>query len=220
MSHLSKIKEKIMILDTETSGLPETISFGKWYDPKMHLEKYRNSRLIELGYKIMELDENEHKELKRISMLVKPIDFAIENEHIHGITHELAMKEGIDRDLVLNKLYEDMWGVNKIVGHNIDFDINVILAECYRSKNNLINEMLPQYLNITPRIDTMKIGLNLIRFKIPNEIKPFVKTDFVKSPRLSELYTLLYGEVKKQDHRALSDVDMCYDCYVELRKIF
>lgn len=186
-----------IILDTETTGFPARISFDTYYHPSI-TKHYDSSRLIELGYVICSEDGTV---IKSVDNLVKPDNFKIENSFVHGITDENAMKNGMELSYVINLLKEDLfqYNVNTIIAHNISFDINVLLSECYRIGSN---EIINKLENMTCE-DTMVIG------------KEFMKTK--KSPRLIELYEFLFNEPVKQDHRALADAIICMNCYYKMK---
>lgn len=191
---LHTLNMNIMILDTETTGLPIVKRFGVYYNPK-ELQYYENSRMIELGYSIYSVD--------RIKMsdtcnLVKPDSFTITNQYIHGITHNVAETKGLPINTVLNLLNKDIDSIGAIVGHNIMFDITIILSECYRyGFLKLIDKILQKEI-----ICTMKLGKQYL--KIP------------RSPSLAVLYRTLFKKYILQNHRALDDVNLCAECYFHM----
>ena len=186
-----------IIVDIETTGLPIRDN-GKSANPSI-LKCYDSSRIVELGYYIIDINNNIIKERE---FLVKPDNFIISDEvvKIHGITQERALKEGQPIKIVLNKLEEDLiyYNVNKFISHNVDFDKNIILSECYRLNNeSIIDKLLPM-----SNYCTMKDN------KIFNN----------KWPKLSVLYEELFNKQIIVEHRALADVKLCYECYCKLTK--
>jgi DNA polymerase-3 subunit alpha len=181
----------IMILDIETSGLPIVKRFNVYHNPK-ELQYYENSRLIELGYSIYSIDK---VKISDTCNLVKPDTFTITNHHIHGITHQMASTKGLPINVVLNILDKEIDYVGAIVGHNIMFDVTIILSECYRyGFTNLLNKILQKEL-----ICTMKMGKQYL--KIP------------RGPSLAVLHRTLFKKYITQTHRALDDVNLCAECY-------
>ena len=175
----------IMVLDTETTGFPSS------RNPK-EIDKFNNARLIELGYIIY--DET-GKKIKEYDSLVKPNNFTITNTYIHGISQSEAIAKGKSIIEVLNELSSDLDNVQCFVCHNINFDMDIILAESYRSSMfNLFSK-----IESKKRICTMELG------------KKFMKLN--KRPKLVELYKFLFKKEFIQDHRALSDCVACADCY-------
>ncbi len=187
----------ILIIDTETSGLPITLGFNKYHSPKK-VKYYENSRLIEIAYIIF--DKN-GKKLKEVSSLIKPLNFEINNSQFHGITHKLASETGISLIDALKDLDEDLTDVNTIVAHNINFDLNIISSECYREKlADLVDK-----INLKKKECTMKLGRELMKQ--------------YKSPKMIELYEYLFKKKISQEHRALSDVVICAQCYFKINNI-
>lgn len=188
---------KTMVFDTETSGLPIMKSFNNYHPPN-HFEYYKNARLIEIAYIIY--DENNNI-IKKTNNLVKPCGYTINNSNIHGITHEMAMKDGKDIKYVINEMNDDLKDIDKIVAHNIKFDINILISECFGVCNT---EIISKLINITKEC-TMKTGKQIMKNK--------------KNPKLVELYEYLFNDKFNQEHRALSDAECCALCYFEMNRI-
>jgi DNA polymerase III epsilon subunit-like protein len=183
-----KINGNIMILDTETTGIPYS------RNPK-ELFKFNDARLIELGYIIY--DKN-GKKIKEFDTLIKPKDFVINNSEIHGITNDQAKNTGKTLEDTFKIFTEDLQTVEVLVGHNIGFDISILQSEAYRNKNNLLYDLIEN----KNKQCTMEMG------------KKFYKMD--KNPKLVDLYKISTGKEIIQDHRALSDCLMCADCYYKM----
>jgi len=182
-----------MFIDTETTGLPITIGFDNYHHPS-NTDKYNTSRILEIGYMIYEND----KLIKEYDSLILPDNFEVANTHIHGITQKDAESKGKSIVEVFSDMLKDLEGVEYIIAHNVLFDINVILAECYRYKF----EKLIKKIENTQTKCTQKIGKK--------------KMNLYKYPKLIELYKFLFSTELKQDHRALSDTKACADCYFKM----
>jgi DNA polymerase-3 subunit alpha len=194
---LTSANESYLVLDTETTGIPITKGFNKYYDPS-DIKYYNGSRLIELAYIIYDKDDNI---IKEFSSLVKPDNFVITNSHIHGIVQEDALTNGNLLSIVMNELYRDMDMVDTLVAHNMLFDINILLSESYRMNNlDLVNK-----LKSKKKSCTMLVGQRAMKL--------------YKFPKLIELYKFLYNKPVTQIHRALSDVIICADCYKKIKNI-
>jgi DNA polymerase III epsilon subunit-like protein len=181
----------VMILDVETSGLPIVKRFNVYHNPK-NLQYYESSRLVELGYSMYTLDK---EKLRDITTLIIPDNFTITNHAIHGITHENAKTNGVLISKAFSKLEKDMDKIGTIVGHNIMFDITIIISECYRyGFSTLIDKILTKQL-----ICTMKLG------------KQYLK--LFRNPSLLVLHRTLFKKYVVQTHRALDDVNLCAECY-------
>ena len=117
-----------IVFDLETTGLPITPGFMQYYPPN-ETKYYDSSRIVQIAY--IKLDEN-NQEIYRKNKLVKPLDFKITNSTFHGITQEKAMKEGEEMKDILASLVSDLKDCKVLIGHNILFDYNILLSECYR----------------------------------------------------------------------------------------
>jgi len=185
-----------MFVDVETSGLPITIDFDTYHHPSK-IKKYESSRIIELAYMIYNKDKTL---IKQISYIIKPTEFDIENSHIHGITKEDAMKFGVDIIDVFEEMREDIKDIDTIISHNLRFDLNLILSECYRYNQKEIIDKLKNCKHIC----TMMLGRDVMKID--------------KRPKLTELYQHLFYKTFEQNHRALSDTVACKDCYYKMLK--
>lgn len=185
---------KTLFIDTETTGLPKTKGWGKYYDPIL-TSYYDESRVIEVAYIIYDNDKNI---LKSTSSIIRPNGFVINNSEFHGISNDDANEYGIDITEVLKELEIDLDGVTSIIGHNIDFDINLIMSECHRANETVIARKIE---SINKKC-TMRIG------------KSYMNS--YKYPKLTELYRYLFNKNMNQEHRALSDTRMCVECYYKM----
>lgn len=178
-----------MVLDSETTGLPIMKDYNKFHSPESY-EHYKDCRLIELGYIIYSKDG---RKINEYEFIVKPHNFTIRNYHIHGITNTTAIKNGKDISAVLDELDKNLDKIDLIVGHNIMFDISVVLSECHRNKKkDLILKLISK-----PFICTMELG----------------KEIYGSNLNLQTLYRSLHNKYITQKHRALDDAYMCADCY-------
>ena len=187
--------KNIMVLDTETIGLPLFKSYDSYYDPK-ESKYYDKARIIELGYIIYK----DGVKIKTVSSLIN-LNVDINNSHIHGITKLECQEKGYNIVNVMNDFYKDLLTVDTIVAHNIMFDYNILLSELYRlNSNKIIDE-----LNSKELLCTMKIAQK--------------KLKLTKRPKLVELYYMLFSETIEQQHRALSDCCICGSCFFKLMSI-
>lgn len=190
--------DNIMFIDVETIGLPITKGYNKYHNPE-ETQYYDSSRIVEIAYVICTYSG---KIIKKYSELIIPESFVIENSNIHGITNEEAKNKGKNIKDVLKEMCHDLDNVNMIIAHNINFDIYNILSECCRIK---YDEMI-QKINSKSKQCTMVMGKNLM----------YKQSQFSKNPKLTELYQYIFNQSIKQEHRALSDVMMCLECYFEI----
>ena len=183
-----------MFIDLETIGFPKKKRYNKFYNPEEY-RHYDNARIIEIGYLVCDIKGNI---FKQENLLIKPENFEINNSHIHGITNKEASEKGININEALEILQKDLITIDKIIAHNSEFDINILLSECYRNKNLFLSNDI-ELKNIEC---TMQIGQDILKLD--------------KYPKLVELYKNLFDKTIDQSHRALSDATICKDCYFAL----
>jgi len=185
-----------LIFDTETSGLPITKSFNNYFHPE-ELKYYESSRIVQIAYKIL---DNDNIEIKSYTTIIKPDNFIIKNEIIHHISQEKAEKEGIPFIDMINIFYEDIKICDTIIAHNLNFDKNVLLSECYRcGLKEVVDEIQKKKEYCTMLEGHKMIGGGNKKF-----------------PRLIDLYSCFYKEPWNQIHDAMDDCIKCERCYVKL----
>lgn len=187
----------ILFLDTETTGLPNRQSMSPY--------SVVWPRLVEIAW--IECDNNGTVE-SEYDYIIKPDSFKIPRcaSVVHGITTEKASKYGIQVRDALKLFYKSLNRSTLCVGHNIDFDIDVITAEYIRSGFHF--EHLRCLWKQTTC--TMKSSANFCKIK--------TGSGHHKYPKLSELYTTLFGKTYENQHNALSDARACMRCYFELHQ--
>ena len=195
---MNKVINKVIVIDTETIGLPEQTRYQTFYNPSNY-SKYKTSRVIEIGYYIY---TSSGEFISKRNILVKPENFKVENSEIHGITQEHLEREGISLIGALSILAEDIASCDTIVAHNLQFDFNVLAAECYRILANGHNEIarkLVDKMTSMKKVCTMELGMQ--------------KLGRTRRIKLSHLYEELTDEEWDQQHRAEDDARVCGICY-------
>jgi DNA polymerase-3 subunit alpha len=129
-----------LIIDTETTGLPERVNPNIRINPNYkNINKYDNCRVVQLCF--MLCDENLQK-IETKNYIIKKNGFDINNSEFHGITNEISNNNGIDFNIVCNDFLNYLTKISHIIAHNIDFDINVLKSELFRiGKQNIIDEI-------------------------------------------------------------------------------
>ena len=194
---------KILIFDTETTGLPERnaaiLSTHKW------------PYIVQLSYLIYDTDE--HMVLDYIDRIIKlppGISISKESEDIHKISDEISKSKGVDIKHELIEFNKQILNVDLIIAHNISFDKNIIMVECVRHKINYNftknNKRIPEYC-------TMKNSINLC--KIVRHYKN--GEQYYKFPKLMELHQHLFNSVPEGLHNSMIDVLACLRCYGKMK---
>ena len=184
-----------LIFDTETTGLPK-----KWNAPLTDGDNW--PRCVQLSWQIHDEDG---ALISNRDYLIKPDGYKIpyDSEMIHGISTELASQGGVNINNVLNFFQNDLIKVQYLIGHNVNFDRNILGAEFLREG---IDDPFPA-LKI---IDTCtQETANLC------QIKGGPRGKF-KLPTLTELYLFLFSEKFQEAHNATADVEATARVFFEL----
>ncbi len=175
-----------LIFDTETTGIPHNKTA-----PLSDLENW--PRLVQLAW---QLHDNTGNLIAQRSYIIKPdgFDIPFKAEQIHGISTKRAQVEGTSLDTVLGTFIKDLDNTKLLVGHNIEFDINIIGAEFLRQS------LKPDFFLSLDRLDT---GLASVEYC---QLKGGIGGR-LKMPRLNELHQKLFGKDIEDAHDASYDVD-------------
>ena len=190
-----------LIFDTETTGLPK-----RWNAPLTDSDNW--PRCIQIAW---QLHDKNGVLLEHEDYLVQPEGFNIpyDAEKIHGISTELAQKNGILLEEVIEKFQKALSKTIFIVGQNLGFDNNIMGAEFHRLgiENPLLNfPVLDTCTELTAQLCQLPGGRGG-KFKLPT---------------LSELHTFLFNKPFSEAHNATADVEATTRCFLELirRKLF
>lgn len=196
---------KILVFDTETTGLPTNkyeCQRGKWYKYWGHI--------VQLSWILY--DTNTSTIVSKEDTIVKlpdTIDLPESSIAIHGITRDIMREKGIDIHTSLSMFRTALDSCDMILGHNIEFDINMVRAEMLRS--GAIDYFLLLNVDI---VCTMKKYTNLCKIMR----KSYTGRTYFKYPKLIELYQKVFPEnsIPSNLHNALIDVYVCLMCYIKL----
>lgn len=193
---------KLLFIDLETTGLPLTTGFKKYY-PYEQLSKYDSSRIVQFAMLVYEYIDNEWVMVREHNYIIKPNGFRIMNSHIHGIDHEVAEACGIEFKEMVKNIIDDIQDAILLVAHNVKFDYNVFMSELHRNGCFDIIELfktIPHFCTSSSTIDIVKIKHN----------------NRYKFPKLTELYKFLFAVEPQGMHNALQDIRCTAKCFFEL----
>lgn len=170
----------VMVLDTETTDF--------------------NGDIIQLAYVLADIDNsyNSSKIIKKFNKIVINRISTVNSEKIHKINISRIRKDGVDFYSIMKEFIEDLSKVNVVIGHNIHFDIRIIINNLRKFNIEIINSSDEYIYNIFQ---------NYI-------IECTKKLSGGKS--LEELYLKLFGTKIIGAHDALSDVIATLECYIQL----
>jgi len=209
---------RILVFDTETSGLPHKEFFNKVSLTTINMWPY----IVQLSYVVYDTKINDIDDFADdIIKIPKHVKLDGDSEKIHGITNIMCENHGISilNALVdFNNIYND---VDIIVGHNIDFDINMLQAEWYRiiSQSTTNYEIRQEYDRFCQlrrnkkQYCTLKENVKMCNIQA---ISKKTGKPYVKWPTLDELHQHLFKSSAQNLHNAIIDVMVCLRCFYKI----
>jgi len=207
---------KFLVFDTETTGLPQT----KYISPDyLHLWPHT----VQFSYIIYDsLLNNIIKSSDNIVKVPENIVISQESTKIHGITDEQSKLKGKCIRDILTEFCDDMKSVDRLIGHNIDFDLSMVKVELLRIiyGNTVSDKDLKKfkdnfhyilgYKNITC---TLKDSIEFCNIQsISKSGKPYLKY-----PKLSELHEKLFSNTPNNLHNSFNDILITLRCFMKLK---
>lgn len=174
-----------LIFDTETTGVPHNKTA-----PLTDLDNW--PRVVQIAW---QLHDCAGKLLSQHNYIIRPdgFDIPFKAEQVHGISTRRAQEEGHPLAEVIGKFSKDLESTTALVGHNIEFDINILGAEFIRLG------LKPDPLLEAKKVDTGLVSVDFCKLSGGPGGK-------FKMPRLSELHQKLFGKDFDDAHDASYDV--------------
>ena len=230
---------KILVFDTETTDKPPEMSGKNWDErektskkllsysdftkKKSSWSKYISSwpSIIQLSYILYDTEDPEDAKIfNKYIDIPDEVKISEGSLAIHHITKEkIASVADVNRAKIYDALDEFMDDISRadvVVGHNVQFDRKMIIAELTRvSKEHNINqiEQMMDDNHFECTMEKTKPICNLkIRYGNANQETGFYK---IKSPKLMESYKHYFGYEPNGEalHDALIDVVVCLRVY-------
>lgn len=186
---------KVLVFDTETTGLPERNASIK------DTEKW--PYIIQLSFVCYDTSSNNI--IKKYDNYIK-IKSGIElTDEVKKITNidETKIENGVNIREALNEFNKYMNISNMIVAHNVSFDKRVIMVECIRNK--IKQQFVKFNYNKQTRINeycTMKNNIDMFENK--------------KYPKLIELHKKIFDEDINNLHNSFVDILVTLRCYIKI----
>jgi DNA polymerase-3 subunit epsilon len=181
---------KIMVFDTETTGLP----------PKNRqcMDPAQWPHIVQLSYLIYDTDADKIQDFKDVIIsLGTHIPLPDEAIAIHGITRTMSLQQGVDIRIALFDFKTALMQCGKCVAHNLEFDTNMLQMEARRNQMSL---------HFPSSYCTMRVGTNLC--KLPSQYGTGYKW-----PKLLELHEHLFQRTPKNAHNSKIDTIVTLRCY-------
>jgi DNA polymerase III epsilon subunit-like protein len=196
---------KIIVFDTETSGLPKS----RIITPNtIHLWPF----IVQFSYIIFDTDTNVILKSYDAIVKVKPYNVISEDSiKFHGITQEISESKGIGIDTVLFTFINDIDNVDMIVAHNVEFDLNMIRVELLRLEpvSELSKSKFEAHTNF---YCTMRESVDLCKIEKENS-----RGKYYKFPTLTELHKHLFDVEPKHLHNSFHDILCTVRCFIKMK---
>ena len=203
---------KILVFDTETTGLPIKDEFNK--EPSIY-DFNKWPYIIQISYILYDLSTNETIIKNSYIKIDNSIVIPPESFEIHKLTHDFLNTNGINIITALREYNQLLKISDVIVGHNISFDKRLIFVECLRHN-------IPQYFTCfkgKEKIKKVEFCTMRKTIKHCNFIRISKKTNkpYLKTPSLSELYLHLFpnSSLPNELHNSLVDILITLKCYIK-----
>ena len=184
----------VIVFDTETSGLIKDKDFPC---------------ILQLSYVVYNTTVNSIVTIEDDYIKIpSDVDITEESHLVHGITKRQCNENGISIQEALHKFNRYLIMSDKVVGHNVEFDIRMILAEAYRNNISIVFDGDNVFCTMKESADICKIPV----------ISSKTGKVFNKYPKLNELYLHYYGKDPKNTHNSLVDILLCLVCFGKLHE--
>jgi DNA polymerase III epsilon subunit-like protein len=193
----------VTIFDTETTSLPGTKYL---IDETLRMWPH----VVQFSYIVYDTDEKKVVIVRDFIIKLPPgVLITKESSDIHGITKEITEEKGVEINSVLAEFMEWSNKSELIVGHNVEFDYNMVCAELMRIKNDEFKDYLENFKNYKKFFCTMKTTVDICKIKKMSR----QGKEYNKYPSLLELHKHLFGSEPKNLHNSLVDVMVCFRCF-------
>lgn len=207
---------RFLVFDTETTGLPKT----KYISPTT---LHQWPHIVQFSYVIYDTSLNDLVVSKDcVIKLPDGVNIPAESTNFHGITNELSASKGVEIEAVLREFIEHLKTADKLVGHNIEFDLNVTKVALLRLIND--NSTLTKDALLTLKHDfhylthyehiscTLKESVQVCNIQCTNKNGK----QYLKFPKLAELHETLFTTSPSNLHNSFNDILVTLRCFMKL----
>jgi len=205
--------QNILVFDTETTGLI----------PKYSSDPSGNPYITQLSFIVFNIPTNSIKTTFNAYIRI-PDEIEIPEivTTITGITKETCQEKGISFQEAFAAFYHAAALCDCIVGHNVDFDIQMLYIELERNKQSLTH--YPADLNQMFDPERLLEKNTQVKCTMRMTLKScaLLHTDkhnrtFKKFPKLSETYHYLFNKIPQNLHNSIVDVIVCLRCFLKIQ---
>ena len=194
---------KVLVFDTEMTGLPpKELNFNK-------LDVW--PFIIQLSYILYDTETNSVKIFDKYIDIPDDIIITKSSIAIHHITKEkIANVPPVNRATIkdaLNAFFQDIKQADIVVGHDVQFDRKIVIAELLRLSSKNDSQEIRYMMNDDNFECTMKKTKTICNLKYKDKNGKYK----IKKPKLSESYSHFFGNTlnEKKLHNSLVDAVVC-----------
>ena len=198
---------KLLVFDTETTGLPDKSASiyesSKW------------PHIVQLSYIFYDTSLNTSVIKDEYIKLSPVVNISEESIKIHKLDREFLNKNGKHIVPVLREFNKYLKACDIVIGHNISFDKRMIFVECFRNKvEQEFTKFKDNHKINKKEFCTMKNSTKFCNITSLNK----ANKEYVKLPKLEELHEKLFPNENKPEnlHNSLIDVFITLKCYMKL----
>jgi len=207
---------RVLVFDTETTGLPQS----KIISPDT-LKLWPH--IVQFSYVIYDTDTNDI--VSSMDNIIKVEEHVVISEgsiELHGITKEISQTKGCKISKTINIFFNYLRKVDILIGHNIEFDIQMLKVELLRLiySDTLPDEKSRKYKNYLYDLSnfeniycTMKNSIELCSIKV---LDKFGK-EYNKYPKLIELHKYLFHTTPSNLHNSFNDILITLRCFIKMK---
>ena len=202
MSNMMTEKMKVIVFDTETTGLPTE------RNPSI-TQLWKWPHIVQISYVLY--DTESRKMLACQDHIIKvndDVEITKRSQEIHGITPSRCKRKGVDINIALDDFNSTLRQADVAIAHNVSFDKRMIMVESIRNKR-------AQHFTVNgcrkKEFCTMKQSTQLCKIEVTGK----EGDKYFKYPTLTELHKELFGIAPNNVHDSMADVLICLRCYAK-----
>lgn len=182
---------KIFVFDTETTG----------FISKKETDLNKQPKIVQFAWILWDLNNGTFIEEKRVNILVNPgIPIPFWASQVHHI-YDIDIKDAPSISQVMNEILEHINTPDVIIGHNIEYDEDMVKLELKRMQKEYAYKPKQSICTMKTTVDYCAIQWNWARFKYP---------------KLWELHKKLFDQYFVWAHDAMVDVEATLRSFVKL----
>ncbi len=183
----------IFVFDTETTGFID----------KKESDLNKQPRIVQFAGILWEIENDKFKEIEKINIMINPwVPIPFGASQVHHI-YDIDVQNSPKIDSVIDSILHYLNTPDIIIGHNIEYDDEMIRLELKRLKREFDYRPRQTLCTMKQTVDFCQLQGNGERYKYP---------------KLWELHKKLFWEYFTGAHDAIVDVEATLKCFIQLNK--